>query len=363
MHRLLERQLRKLGIVGTPSPEQWAAFLDRADRVYTEADQDRYTLERALDLSSAEMRKRYGELRDAQRALLEASRKAGMADVAASVLHNIGNVLNSLNVSAKLLTDSVKRSARQGLGKTLTLLASQPKPGAYLDDDPRGRKLLPYLTVVDQKLAEEQTLALTELESLNKHIEHIKAIVNDQLAATRHKNQALVLERAPLDELVKDAIELSELRGRPGASLVCDLESLVVEVDRHKLTQIIVNLLRNAYDAVLTTGKEGTISISAHRDDAGRATVKIQDSGIGIPKELLPRIFNHGFTTKPNGNGYGLHHSACTAMELGGTLGCTSDGPGLGATFTLQFPRKKGVNQSACQRLSLPAAALEGNVR
>jgi signal transduction histidine kinase len=283
--------------------------------------------------------------------------------VAASVLHNIGNVLNSLNVSAKLLTDSVKRSARQGLGKTLTLLASQPKPGAYLDDDPRGRKLLPYLTVVDQKLAEEQTLALTELESLNKHIEHIKAIVNDQLAATRHKNQALVLERAPLDELVKDAIELSELRGRPGASLVCDLESLVVEVDRHKLTQIIVNLLRNAYDAVLTTGKEGTISISAHRDDAGRATVKIQDSGIGIPKELLPRIFNHGFTTKPNGNGYGLHHSACTAMELGGTLGCTSDGPGLGATFTLQFPRKKGVNQSACQRLSLPAAALEGNVR
>lgn len=360
MHRLLERQLRKLGIVGTPSPEQWAAFLDRADRVYTEADQDRYTLERALDLSSAEMRKRYSELRDAQRALLEASRKAGMADVAASVLHNIGNVLNSLNVSAKLLTDSIKRSARPGLGKALTLLASQPKPGAFLDDDPRGRKLIPYLTVVDQKLAEEQTAALTELEAVSKHIEHIKAIVSDQLATTRHKNQNLVLERAPLDELVKDAIELSELRGRPGVVVSCDLESLVVEVDRHKLTQIVVNLLRNAYDAVLATGNPGTISVSARRDSTGRAVVQIQDSGVGIPQELLHRIFNNGFTTKPNGNGYGLHHSACTAIELGGTLGCTSDGPGLGATFTLQFPRKKGANQSACQRLSLPVPAVEG---
>jgi hypothetical protein len=132
MHRVLSRQMRHLGIgEEAPTAEQWARFLERVDHTYSEADRDRYTLERALDLSSAEMRKRFSELRDAQGQLVLASRKAGMADVATSVLHNIGNVLNSVNVSANLVAQLVKGSARSGLGKSLALLAAQPKPGQF----------------------------------------------------------------------------------------------------------------------------------------------------------------------------------------------------------------------------------------
>jgi sensor histidine kinase regulating citrate/malate metabolism len=76
----------------------------------------------------------------------------------------------------------------------------------------------------------------------------------------------------------------------------------------------------------------------------------------------MDRIFNHGFTTKEHGNGFGLHHSACTAMELGGSLGCTSGGVGMGATFTLKFPRKRGASAEECGRLSVPAAPPEVRV-
>ena len=171
MHRVLERQIRKLGIsAAPPTAEQWGGFLARVDRTYTDGDQERYTLERALDLSSAEMRERFLELRDAQRQLVRASRKAGMADVATSVLHNVGNVLNSVNVSASLVAQVVKSSARSGLGKSLALLAAQASPGRFLDEDPRGQKVIPYLTAVDRALIDERETLLREADSLGKHI-------------------------------------------------------------------------------------------------------------------------------------------------------------------------------------------------
>lgn len=355
MHRLLARQLRKLGIAAAPSELQWLALLERVDRAYTEADQDRYTLERALELSSAEMRKRFNELRQAQRALIEASRRAGTADAATGVLHNIGNVLNSVNVSVTLLSDRLRRSPRAGLGKSLALVKAQPRPGAFLEEDPRGQKVLPYLDAVDRALGEEHAQMASELESLVKQVDHLKAIISEQLAATRHRSLGFVLERARLDELIRDAIELSEVRGR-GATLVCELEPLMVEVDRHKLTQIVVNLLRNAHDAIVATGRRGTITVSAHRGPSCQAMVEVRDDGVGLAKDVMAKIFNHGFTTKEHGNGFGLHHSACTAMELGGHLSCASEGQGTGASFTLQFPRKRGATADECSRLSIPAA-------
>ena len=69
------------------------------------------------------------------------------------------------------------------------------------------------------------------------------------------------------------------------------------------------------------------------------------DNGIGIPADNLTRIFGHGFTTRKEGHGFGLHSGALAAKELGGALTVESDGPGKGATFTLEFPiqRPKGA--------------------
>ena len=357
MHRVLERQIRKLGIGGDPpTAEQWALLLERIDHAYTAADQDRYTLERALDLSSAEMRKRFSELRDAQGQLVLASRKAGMADVATSVLHNVGNVLNSVNVSANIVAQVVRGSARAGLGKALALLDSQPHPGKFLDEDPRGRKLISYLTAVDKALGDEHDTMQRETDSLAKNIEHIKSIVSQQLAAARGDVRgAKVVEHVSICELFDDAVGvlMGSLASPQKVTFVYDSETIVVATDRHKVFQIITNLLANARDAIAGRPGPGLITLRARRVSAESVQIEVEDDGVGIAEETLARIFSHGFTTKSDGHGFGLHSSACAATELGGSLGARSAGTGCGATFTLlltsgrKAPRPTSANLPA----------------
>jgi signal transduction histidine kinase len=361
MHSVLERQMRKLGLGSAPpTAEQWASFLDRVDHTYTAGDQDRYTLERALDLSSAEMRKRFAELRAAQGALVSASRKAGMADVATSVLHNVGNVLNSVNVSANVIADLVKASARGGLGKGLALLNSQPEPGKFLDEDPRGQKLIPYLTAVNTALADERTAMLRETESLAKHIEHIKAIVSQQLAGARGDVRgAKIVEQVNVCELLDDAVEVlrSSLTPAQQITFVYDREQLAIGTDRHKVFQIVMNLMANARDAVTARQGPGVITLRARRAPEQRIAIEIEDNGVGIAEDTLARIFSHGFTTKSDGHGFGLHSSACAATELGGALSARSNGIGCGATFTLLLAPARAATGAPAPRASTTSHA------
>ncbi len=340
MHRILERQLRRLGIGDAPpSHEQWTAFLERVDQAYTEADQDRYTLERALDLSSAEMRKRFDELRSAQKELVSASRKAGMADVATTVLHNVGNVLNSVNVSANVVADLVKKPTRDGLSKSLALLGTQPQPGRFLDEDPRGKKLLTYLGVVDKGLGEERAAIISEVSALTRHLEHIKSIVNGQLATAKGDlTKRAPLERVNLSELAEDALSVLKSTLYQGQDVIFrhELESIAIETDRHKLFQIVMNLLTNARDAV--RGRSGVITFQTRRVAKSQVAILVADNGVGIGEDMVARIFTHGFTTKEHGHGFGLHASACAAGELGGSLTVESGGVGSGAVFKLTLP-------------------------
>jgi two-component system NtrC family sensor kinase len=361
MHRVLARQIRNLGIDGnSPTAEQWARFLERVDHTYTAGDQDRYTLERALDLSSAEMRKRFAELRDAQAQLVMASRKAGMADVATSVLHNVGNVLNSVNVSANVVAQLVRTSARSGLGKSLALLNSQPNPGKFLDEDPRGRKLIPYLTAVDKALTDERDVMLREIESLAKHIEHIKVVVSQQLAAARGEVRgAKIVEQVNVCELFDDAVGVlnASLVSPQKVVFVYDSEAIVVGTDRHKVFQIVTNLLANARDAIAARQGAGIITLRARVMPEEQVAIEIEDNGVGIAEDTIARIFSHGFTTKDEGHGFGLHSSACAATELGGSLRARSDGIGCGATFTLLLKSVRPAKRATDPRLNATSQA------
>jgi len=341
MHRVLERQLRRLGLAREtpPTAEQWQLLLDRIDRAYVEADQDRYTVERSLELSSAEMRKRFNALREAQDQLVLTSRKAGMADVATSVLHNVGNALNSLNVSTHVLVDALRSSMRGGLTKTLALLQNQPTPGRFLDEDPRGKKVLAYLAAVDAALTREREEMLRELASLSKNLEHVNVIVSRQLDAARATKT--LDDTVTLDEVLAAAAAAAH---GPNVAVEREPTALVVRTDRHKLLQILLNLTTNARDAVLARGDGGTVKLRA-TGTGGALRIEVSDDGVGIAPDHLPRIFTHGFTTKASGHGFGLHSAACAAMELGGALTAESPGAGRGSTFTLTLPSRRGSRE------------------
>ena len=292
-----------------------------------------------------ERKRAEARLEAAQKAMIDASRQAGMAEVAAGVLHNVGNVLNSVNVSANLLNENLHKSKASGVGKAVALLREHEADlGGFFTHDPRGKQLTVYLAKLAECLNAEQSSAIEELQVLRKNIEHIKEIVAMQ------QNYARIVgltEKVRVTDLVEDALRLnSGSLDRHEIELTRqydeDLPEIIVE--RHKVLQILVNLIRNAKYACDESGRDDKRLVV--RVEKGEQCVNIcaSDNGVGILPENLTRIFNHGFTTRKDGHGFGLHSGALAAKEMGGTLVAHSEGPGKGASFTLSLPLAPGSN-------------------
>jgi signal transduction histidine kinase len=278
------------------------------------------------------------ELEKVHEQLLEASRRSGMAEIATNVIHNVGNVLNSANISATLAADMVKNSGASGLVKVVELMQEHATDlGAFVTFDPRGKLLPAYLTQLSESLITNQDRAGQELDSLRGNIEHIKEIVNMQQGYAKVSG---VKEIVNVLRLVEDSLRMNvNAFGRHGVELVREFAEVPpINIDKHKALQILVNLIHNAMHACEDSeraDKQVTVRVSH-----GEAWVDISvlDNGVGIPHENRTRIFNHGFTTRKDGHGFGLHSGALAAKEMGGSLTAHSDGRGLGATFTLKLP-------------------------
>jgi PAS domain S-box-containing protein len=277
-------------------------------------------------------------LAEAQKKLVELSRQAGMAEVATGVLHNVGNVLNSVNVGAYCLADGLRRSKVSSLGRVAALLQEHETDLAdFLTHDSKGQQLPGYLAKLADHLRTEQAAALEELAQLQKHIEHIKDIVAMQ------QNLAQVsglTEPLQLAELVEDALLMIATNlAKADIKVTKHFAAVpVVTVQKHKVLQVLVNLLRNAKHACQDSGradKQITLRLQSKGDCV---CLSVTDNGVGIPPENLTRIFAHGFTTKKNGHGFGLHSGALAVKEMGGTLQVESAGPDQGATFTMELP-------------------------
>jgi PAS domain S-box-containing protein len=277
-------------------------------------------------------------LGEAHRELLQASRMAGMAEVATSVLHNVGNVLNSVNISSSVIGKKLKQSRVANLGKLAMLLEEQAGdlPG-YFATHPKAKELPRYLSALAVHLATEQEQLLQEVASLTRNIDHIKEIVAMQQNYARVSG---VLEWLPVPDMVEDALRLNAgAMQRHQVHVIRDYAEMPpVMADKHKVLQILVNLIRNAKYALDEAAPTEKRLILQTRTNNGNVQISVIDNGIGIPPENLTRIFGHGFTTRKNGHGFGLHSGALAAREMGGSLTVHSDGSLQGAVFTLEFP-------------------------
>jgi signal transduction histidine kinase len=274
-----------------------------------------------------------------QHKLRDASRQAGMADVATSVLHNVGNVLNSVNISASLVTDSLRRSRVQGLERVAALMKEHENDlGSFVTQDQRGRVLPVYLAELSRQLNSDNQGALRELDSLRNNIDHIKDVVTTQ---QRYAKLGGFTELTNVTELVEQGVRIN-CHALERHSMKIEREFAEVPgfvVDRHKVLQVLVNLLRNAIDACRDSRGERVVRIGIEKGGSG-VRISVADNGAGITAENMGRIFTHGFTTKKSGHGFGLHSGALAAKEMGGVLRAESAGAGCGATFVLELPLK-----------------------
>jgi signal transduction histidine kinase len=281
-----------------------------------------------------------GKLERSHEAMVRAARDAGMSEIATGILHNIGNVLNSVNVSANLMTTRLRESKLAKLEKLRELVESKgERLGEFIATDPKGKHVGPFLCEVARSLRSEQETQSAELASLSEGIEHMRSLVaaQQELAGASEVREAVDL-RAQL-------ALAADIASRAVGPNVAPVQFEVADVgrprlDRHKLVQIIVNLVKNAAESTAERNQGGAIRVRAALDN-DTLRIEVSDEGVGIASENLTRVFHHGFTTKRGGHGFGLHSSANAAVEMGGRLSARSDGPGLGATFVLELPLEK----------------------
>ncbi len=279
------------------------------------------------------------ELKDVHMQLVQTARRAGMAEIATNVLHNVGNVLNSVYTSAQLAKERMVGMRLEHVGRVAHMLQErQSDVGTFLTQDERGRNVIPFLGKLGQNLLDEREELVELLDDVGRYTEHVGDIVKVQQNYARTPR---LHEPVQLTELVEDALRINAAGlTRHQVKVARNLEALPpVLTDKHKTLMILVNLVSNAkYAMDGVPPAERLLSVKMERAGTDRVRIEVHDNGMGIAPEMLTRIFQYGFTTRDEGHGFGLHSSALAAQELGGSLTVHSKGPGHGATFTLDLP-------------------------
>ena len=279
------------------------------------------------------------ELARLNKELIEASRAAGMADVATGVLHNVGNVLNSVNLGVARVRERLEATRLTHLRKVVELFEQHRDDlPVFLGSSPQGQGIPAFLGKLTHHLEEENQQTRADLDVLVEHVDHIKQIVSTQQSYARVFG---LVETLHPQRLIDDAIRLNaDSCARHGVTIERRLGSTrAIAADRHKVLQILVNLLRNATQAINEANpSDRRVIISLEDIGPDRIAISVSDTGAGISPENLAKVFRHGFTTKKNGHGFGLHSCALAAREMKGQLSVHSDGPTRGATFTLELP-------------------------
>ena len=291
------------------------------------------------------------------RELIDTSRKAGMAEVASEVLHNVGNVLNSMNVSATVISKQLNDSVLERMLQINDMLNEhQADLPRYLANDERGKQVPQAINFLTTRLANEREKQLAEVKLLQDSISHVRKVIQNQQAFARVAN---VMEPIGVTEIVEEAIRLNGKSSTAAhVKVIRELDTEIeIRSDRHKIQQILVNLISNAIDATMNNQVNNRIIRIGLKVQEKDVCIEVTDNGIGITADQLKKVFTHGFTTKKTGHGFGLHSSAIAAKVLGGSLRVQSEGAGLGATFLLTIPQETQAS-SVDNQNSQPAASL-----
>ncbi|MCO8162373.1 HAMP domain-containing histidine kinase [Pseudomonas sp. 21LCFQ010] len=292
--------------------------------------------------SPSQLAKVNEELRATQAELIATARQAGMAEIATNVLHNVGNVLNSVNVSAQVLREKIRGSKGQGVSKVVQLLNEHTHDlGDFMSNDPKGQMLPGYLNKLAEAMEAEQQSLLDELALLTKSIDHIKDIVATQQS---YAGSSSFMEPVQLRDLIEDVVRICDVSlARHTITLVKDFRDVPeINLDKHKVLQILVNLINNAKQALEPVKDHPSQIVLRMEADEAEIRIEVADNGEGIREENLARVFEHGFTTRASGHGFGLHSCVLAARDMGGSLTARSEGQGKGASFTLALPITQG---------------------
>lgn len=324
--------------------KQWDAAIfavrDKTENEVKESfsqESDARTL--ALEAEVERRKQAQARLAEVNRQVSETARLAGMAEVANGVLHNVGNVLNSINVSTSIIADGMKKVCLADFPPAVALLVkNRDNVGPWLTQDTQGRKWIPFMEILAEQWQRESSAIEKEIAALTSAVGHAKDIVARQQGLSCISG---MMESVSMNAVIEDALKI-EASGLTRHNITVEREFAplpALSLDKVKVMQILVNLIRNAREAMASHDTdERRLRICTRMITDEHLNVEVRDNGVGITPEHATRLFAYGFTTKKDGHGFGLHSSALAATELGGELSAESLGVGIGAVFSLVLP-------------------------
>lgn len=271
------------------------------------------------------------------RKLIEHAQKEGMADIATNILHSIGNILNSIGVSVHLMEKAVKSGVTEDVVMAGKLLQDyMDRLDELINEGERGKKLLSFYQSLGRHAKKMQQQLQSNLDRINTKVKAINEAVTAQQS---YAGVDMKLEEQYIEPILKDALKLNrDYYEKLKIEVIEEYKSsLKVNTNRAKLFYIIHNILLNAQEAMSdATVPNRRLTVTMYEDSSGKY-LKISDTGVGIQKDLLNKIFDYGFTTKPGKYGYGLYSCTSYIADMGGSICAESDGEGKGASFILKF--------------------------
>lgn len=300
---------------------------------------DLATLEINDQAMEKKIEERTAHLKKERTRIAETARKAGMADVASEILHNIGNVINSVSISNQMINELVSESNINNFSKAINLIDENKENLTYfLNQDPKGKKIIPYLDLVAKSLSFQRDNLLSYSDRIKEKIKLISEIINSQRSLVAI---LIDLEEIPLINMIDESLFLLDEMSS-GITINKDIDpNIIVHAAKIKLVHVFVALFRNSFESFTPEVSKPTIDISAKPYGDQKIICTIQDNGCGILLQNIIRIFSHGYSTKPGHNGFGLHTAANYLVEMNGTLNVESKGLGQGAMFYLTLPKGK----------------------
>ncbi len=296
-----------------------------------ELEQYRVNLEEIVDTKKT-------ELLSTQEELVEQAHKAGMAEIATGALHNVGNILNSVFVSAETIETEILNGDLLKLQKVNKLITAHKGNLAEFITGTKGDKLIEYLKELEILYSLKSQNLDTQLKRMKDKTIATVEVINSQ---QEYAKQIYLVEFEGVEKIIDNV--LSIVNGsleKHNINVLCRYSKTPsINIQKSKLIHVLINLLNNAIDSLKTFSVSKREIIISTKDNVESVFITILDNGQGISKQSLTKVFNHGFTTKVDGHGFGLHSCANYAQEMGGDLFVESEGVGKGALFTITLPK------------------------
>ncbi len=277
------------------------------------------------------------QLRHARKEILEQGHKSEIADITTGTLHNVKNILTSVKVSSEVAMSNLIGRSIKGYKKANEMLRDNMNDiEAFITENPKGRRLMMYYLKLEEIFDLDIEESRKHLTRAMEKIDAIEGIISlQQVYAGNY-----LTEELNITDIIQDAIVMQqESIANQGIWIVKDFADVpLISIQRTKCMHILINLIRNAGDGMSSIARDDkrlTFKVSCENQSV---IVRVSDTGSGISSENLKKLFTHGFTTKSDGHGFGLHSCANYMSEMGGNIRAESDGQGKGATFILEFP-------------------------